>query len=68
MERKKASDYPQELLDLFDHYVHGEIVSRRAEPSLMVRAEVRCRVVSLPWLFWESLRLNYAFAQQVPTH
>ncbi len=29
MERKKASDYPQELLDLFDKYVHGEI-DRRA--------------------------------------
>ena len=28
MERKKASDFPQELLDIFDHYVHGEI-SRR---------------------------------------
>jgi hypothetical protein len=25
MERKKASDYPQELLDLFDRYVHGDI-------------------------------------------
>jgi carboxymethylenebutenolidase len=23
MERKKASDFPQELLDLFDGYVHG---------------------------------------------
>src|SRR5687767_3003887 len=23
MERKKASDFPQELLDLFDKYVHG---------------------------------------------
>ena len=28
MERKKASDFPQELLDVFDKYVHGEI-SRR---------------------------------------
>ena len=28
MERKKASDYPQELLDLFDRYVHGEIDRR----------------------------------------
>jgi carboxymethylenebutenolidase len=28
MERKKASDFPQELLDLFDGYVHG-VVSRR---------------------------------------
>ncbi len=29
MERKKASDYPQELLDLFHEYQHGEI-DRRA--------------------------------------
>src|SRR6478736_5357582 len=28
MERKKASDYPQELLDLFHEYQHGDI-SRR---------------------------------------
>ena len=28
MERKKASDFPQELLNLFDQYVHGGI-SRR---------------------------------------
>ena len=28
MERKKASDYPQELLNLFDKYVHGEIGRR----------------------------------------
>ena len=28
MERKKASDFPQDLLDLFDQYVHGGI-SRR---------------------------------------
>ena len=29
MERKTASDYPQEVLDLFDKYVHGNI-DRRA--------------------------------------
>ena len=29
MRRKKASDFPQELLDLFDDYVHGRM-SRRA--------------------------------------
>ena len=29
MERKKASDFPQELLSLFDEYVHGQI-SRRS--------------------------------------
>ena len=28
MERKKASDYPQELLDLFHEYQHGEITRR----------------------------------------
>ena len=28
MERKKAGDFPQELLDLFDLYVHGEIDRR----------------------------------------
>ena len=38
-ERKKASDYPQELLNLFDKYVHGEIDRRtfldagRSSPS-----------------------------------
>ena len=28
MERKTAADFPQELLDLFDLYVHGDM-SRR---------------------------------------
>ncbi|MGA7003500.1 MAG: dienelactone hydrolase family protein, partial [Pseudolabrys sp.] len=28
MERKKASDFPQDLLNLFDRYVHGEIHRR----------------------------------------
>jgi hypothetical protein len=28
MERKKASDFPQELLNLFDKYVHGDIDRR----------------------------------------
>ena len=28
MERKKASDYPQELLDLFHEYQHGDIDRR----------------------------------------
>ena len=32
MERKKASDFPQELLDLFDAYVHGGM-SRRGVPQ-----------------------------------
>jgi len=28
MERKTAQDFPQELLDLFDRYVHGDIGRR----------------------------------------
>ena len=32
MERKKASDYPQELLDLFHEYQHGDI-DRRTSSS-----------------------------------
>jgi len=28
MERKRASDYPQELLNLFDKFVHGDIPRR----------------------------------------
>ena len=28
MERKKATDFPQDLLNLFDRYVHGEITRR----------------------------------------
>jgi carboxymethylenebutenolidase len=28
MERKDAGEYPQELLDLFDRFVHGDIDRR----------------------------------------
>jgi pimeloyl-ACP methyl ester carboxylesterase len=35
MERKKASDFPQELLDIFDHYVHS-ILSAIRQPVLIV--------------------------------
>ena len=62
MERKKASDFPQELLDLFDHYVHGEI-SRRA----FLDGAQKFAVGGLTAMaIWESLRPNYAWAQQVP--
>ena len=39
MERKQASEYPQELLDLFHEYQHGDITRRdffdapRSSPS-----------------------------------
>ena len=29
VERTTAADFPQELLNLFDHYVHGEISRRQ---------------------------------------
>jgi carboxymethylenebutenolidase len=62
MERKKASDFPQELLDLFDRYVHGEI-DRRAFLDGAQRFAVGGLTATA---IWESLRPNYAWAQQVP--
>ena len=62
MERKKASDYPPELLNLFDQYVHGEI-DRRA----FLEGAQRFAVGGVTAMaIWESLRPNYAWAQQVP--
>jgi len=62
MERKKASDFPQELLDIFHEYQHGDMdrrtffnnVQRFATGSLTAAAIV------------ESLTPNYAWAEQVP--
>jgi carboxymethylenebutenolidase len=62
MERKKASDYPQELLDLFDRYVHGELDRRGFLDSAKKFAVGGVTATAL----WESLRPNYAWAQQVP--
>ena len=62
MERKQASDYPQELLNLFDHYVHGGI-DRRA----FLEGAQKFAVGGLTaTAIWESLRPHYAWAQQVP--
>jgi carboxymethylenebutenolidase len=61
MERKKASEYPQELLDLFDKYVHGEISRRVFLDGAQKFAVGGVTAMAL----WESLRPNYAFAQQV---
>src|ERR1700752_4176474 len=61
MERRKASDFPQELLNLFDRYVHGEI-TRRA----FLDAAKKYAIGGLTALrIWESLRPNYALAEQV---
>jgi carboxymethylenebutenolidase len=61
MERKKATDYPQELLDIFDRYVHGEI-SRR---EFLDRAKKYAVGGVTATALWEGLRPNYALAQQV---
>jgi carboxymethylenebutenolidase len=62
MERKKASDYPQELLNLFDKYVHGEMERRDFIESAKKFAVGGLTATAI----WESLRPNYAWAQQVP--
>lgn len=62
MERKVASDYPQELLDLFHEYQHGDI-SRRAFIDGAGKFAIGGLTVGA---IFESLRPNYAWAQQVP--
>ena len=62
MERKKASDFPQELLELFDRYVHGDIDRRAFLDGAKRFATGGVTAAAL----WESLRPNYAWAQQVP--
>jgi carboxymethylenebutenolidase len=62
MKRKQASDFPQELLDLFDSYVHGAI-SRRV--FLEGAREFAVGGITASALF-EMLKPNYAWAVQVP--
>ena len=62
MERKKASDFPQELLNLFDLYVHGNIGRREFMDGAKKFATGRLTVAAI----FESLRPNYAWAEQVP--
>jgi carboxymethylenebutenolidase len=62
MERKNASDYPQELLNLFDRYVHGELDRRGFLEGAKKLAVGGMTATAI----WESLRPNYAWAQQVP--
>jgi carboxymethylenebutenolidase len=62
MERKKASDYPQELLDLFHEYQHGDIDRR----TFLDRAGKFAVGGLTAATIFESLRPNYAWAQQVP--
>src|SRR5262249_19774639 len=57
-----ASDYPQELLDLFHKYVHGDIDRRAFLDGAGKFAVGGMSAVAI----LESLRPNYAWAQQVP--
>jgi len=61
MERKTADDYPQELLDLFHEYQHGDI-DRRS--FLAGAAKFAIGGLTAAAIF-ESLTPNYAWAQQV---
>lgn len=62
MDRMKASDFPQEVLNLFDKYIHGDL-DRRA----FLEGAQKFAVGGLTALgILEALRPNYAWAQQVP--
>jgi len=62
MERKKASDYPQELLNLFDLYVHGDIDRRGFLDGAKKFATGGMTALAR----WESLQHNYAWAETIP--
>jgi carboxymethylenebutenolidase len=59
--RRKAADFPREVLDLFDKYVHGAI-DRRA--FLDGAAKFAAGMSATAML--DALRPTYAWAQQVP--
>jgi carboxymethylenebutenolidase len=61
-QRKSAADFPRELLQLFDRYVHGDIGRREFLEGAKKFAVGGVTAAAL----WESLRPNYAWAQQVP--
>jgi carboxymethylenebutenolidase len=61
MERKKASDFPQELLNLFDGYVHGRM-SRR---DFLIGAQKFAVGGVTGGALLELLRPNYALAMQI---
>jgi carboxymethylenebutenolidase len=61
MERKTADQYPQELLDLFHEYQHGDI-DRRMFLERAARFAVGGLTVTA---IFESLKPNYAWAQTV---
>jgi carboxymethylenebutenolidase len=62
MDRKKASDFPQELLNLFDGYVHGGLSRRQFMDGAQKFAVGGVTAAAL----FEALKPNYAWATQVP--
>jgi len=62
VERKKASDFPQELLNLFDKYVHGRLSRREFLDNAQKFAVGGMTAGAL----FEMLKPNYALAVQVP--
>ena len=62
MERKKASDFDPQLLNLFDRYVHGGINRREFLEGAAKFAIGGLTATAL----WDMLRPNYALGQQVP--
>jgi carboxymethylenebutenolidase len=61
MERKKAGDFPQEVLNLFDGYVHGRMSRREFLDGAGKYAVGGFTAAAM----LESLRPNFAWAQQV---
>lgn len=62
MERKTADEYPQELLDLFHEYQHGDMDRRDFLSSIGKFAVGGLTVAAI----FQSLTPNYAWAQTVP--
>ena len=61
MERKKSSDFPQEILNLFDGYVHGRM-SRRDFLDQAAKYAVGGMTAAM---MLESLKPNFAWAEQI---
>jgi carboxymethylenebutenolidase len=62
MERKTASEFNQELLDLYDDYAHGRITRRH----FLTRASKFAVAGMSAAALLETLSPNYAFANQIP--
>jgi carboxymethylenebutenolidase len=61
-DRKSAGEYPQELWNLFDRFVHGDMDRRTFFEGAAKFAIGALTVDAL----WESIRPNYALANEVP--